>query len=61
MGRARPLESASRSLNGFGDNDNHNLVGLMLSMRCVQELKEKVFEYDQRPPICFGGAQAQFF
>jgi hypothetical protein len=47
MGRARPLESASRSLNGFGENDNHNLVGLMLSMRCVQELKEKVFEYDQ--------------
>jgi hypothetical protein len=37
-------------LNDFIDNDNHNLDDSMFSIRCVQEFKEKIFEYDQKTP-----------
>jgi hypothetical protein len=36
------IESASRLLICFGDDDNHNLGGLMLLKRCVNKLKRNI-------------------
>jgi hypothetical protein len=44
-------ESASRPLINFGDYDNNNLDGLMLSMRCVQCLKNKSYEFGEKKSL----------
>jgi hypothetical protein len=48
LGGVRELKSASSPLSDFGDNDNQDLDGLLLSIKMCADLKEKILEYDQR-------------
>jgi hypothetical protein len=54
------IESASRPLNDFDDNDNHNLDDWMLSMTCVQEFKKNLSMIKGRPSTYLSGVQAQW-